>query len=204
MFCIWNTTGGRSSVNTKITRMDAAVFAGRLFKTNKKNWSTIVVYCLFVVVFGLLTTMVLVDNRTVQWIAVGALVVVSIAVGLIRKLTFNEPDDKNIYIGPQGIAIGTERYDWGSIEKVGIYVDAFYGFKYHTSSLVSSQESSYGMDNWIYFRADGKKHEYRFLIHNRGKYFLLEDILAAWKANGHVFAWKEKYGRAFIERSMPK
>jgi len=185
--------------------MDEAVFAGRLFKTNKNNWSTIVIYCLFVVVFGLLATLVLADNKTIQWIAGGALVVVLIAVGLIRKLTFNEPDDKNIYIGLNGIAIGTELYDWGSMEKVGIYVDAFYGFRFRTSgTLVSSHESSYGMDNWIHFRVGGKKHDYRFLIHNRDMYFLLEDILAAWKAQGRAFAWKEKYGRAFIERSMPR
>jgi len=185
--------------------MDEAVFAGRLFKTNKNNWSTILIYCLFVVVFGLLTTLVLTDSKTVQWIAGGSLLVVLVAVGLIRKLTFNEPDDKNIYITVEGIAIGLERYDWGSIEKVGIFVDAFYGFRYRTSgTLVSSHESSYGMDNWIYFRANGEKHNYRFLIPNHQMYFLLEDILAAWRADGHNFAWKERYGRAFIEQSMPR
>lgn len=163
------------------------------------------IYCLFVVVFGLLVTLVLADNKTVQWIAGGALVLVLVAVGLIRKLSFNEPDDKNIYISRQGIAIGMEQYNWGGIEKAGIFVDAFYGFRYRTSgTLVSSHESSYGMDNWIYFRVAGKKHEYRFIIHNHEMYFLLEDILAAWRADGHSFAWKEKYGRAFIEKSMPR
>jgi hypothetical protein len=183
--------------------MDEAVFAGRLFKNNKGNGWTIVIYCLFVLVFGLLATLVLADSKTVQWIAGGALLAVLISVGLIRKLTFNEPDDKNIYISRAGIAIGMERYDWGSIEKVGIFVDAFYGFSYRTSgSLYSSRESSYGMDNWIYFRANNEKHNYRFLIPNHDMYFLLEDILAAWRVDGHAFAWKEKYGRAFVERAM--
>ena len=185
--------------------MEEAVFAGRLFKNNKNSWSTILIYGLFVVVFGLLATLVLVENKTIQWIAGGALLVVLIAVGLVRKLTFNEPDDKNIYISRRGIAIGVERYEWDRIEKVGIYVDAFYGFRFRTSGmLVSSHESSYGMDNWLHFHVDGKKHNYRFLIHTHDMYFLLEDILAAWRLDGHAFAWKEKYGRAFIEQSMPR
>lgn len=183
--------------------MEEAVFAGRLFKNNKNSWPTILIYCLFVAVFGLLTTLVLANNETIEWIAGGLLLAVLIAVGLVRKLTFNEPDDKNIYISRRGIAIGLERYDWNSIEKVGVYVDAFYGFRFRTSGmLVSSHESSYGMDNWMYFRAGGKKHNYRFLISTHDMYFLLEDILAAWRADGHTFAWKEKYGRTFIEQSI--
>ena len=181
------------------------VFAGRLFKNDKNNWATVLIYALFVVVFGLLAGLVLIDNRPAQWMLGASLVLVLVAVGMIRKLTFNEPDDKNIYISRHGIAIGTEQYDWGAIENVGIYVDAFYGFRYRTSGmLTSSHESSYGMDNWMYFHAAGKKHNYRFVIHHQDMYFLLEDILAAWRADGRSFAWKEKYGRKFIEQAMPK
>ena len=105
--------------------MEEAVFAGRLFKNNKNSWSTILIYALFVVVFGLLATLVLVENKTIQWIAGGALLVVLIAVGLVRKLTFNEPDDKNIYISRRGIGIGMERYEWGQDRKSGYLCRCF-------------------------------------------------------------------------------
>jgi hypothetical protein len=180
--------------------MDEPIFAGRLFKNNKNWWSVALIYVLFAVIFGLLALLVLSESKTVEWIAGGGLVVTLVTVGLSRKLTFNEPDDKNIYITRAGIAIGTEQYSLGEMAKLGIYVDAFYGFRYKQPGALNSYESSYGMDNWIYFRNGDKKHSYRFLIPNHEMYFLLEDILSAWRADGHAFAWEEKYGRTFVQQ----
>lgn len=186
--------------------MNEPVFAARLFKNDKNSLSAMLIYILLALIIALLVTIVVVDNRTVQWICGGALLVVLVVIGLSKKLTFNEPDDKNIYISREGIAIGTERFDWSAIDKVGIYVDAFYGFRYGNanSALRSAPSSSYGMDNWIYFRCGDKKHNYRFLIPNHEMYFLLEDILAAWRAEGRSFAWKEVYGRKFVEQQMAR
>jgi len=181
--------------------MDQPVFAGRLFKNDKGPWGAILIYVLLALIVVLLATIAFVENTTIQWIAGGALVVVIVAIGISRKLTFNEPDDKNIYIGVNGIAIGTEQYDWNSMDKVGIYVDAYYGFRYKVTGAMGAKtfESSYGMDNWFYFRTGDKKHSYRFVIPNHESYFLLEDILSYWRNEGRNFAWKEKYGRTYIE-----
>lgn len=186
--------------------MNEPVFVARLFKNDKNSLSAILIYILLALIIALLATIVVVDNRTVQWVCGGALLVVLVVIGLSRRLTFNEPDDKNIYISREGIAIGMERYDWAMIDKVGIYVDAFYGFRYgnSNSAIRSAPSASYGMDNWIYFRCGDKKHNYRFLIPNHEMYFLLEDILAAWRAEGRSFAWKEVYGRKFVEQQMAR
>jgi hypothetical protein len=184
--------------------MDEPVFAGRLFKNDKNSWSKILIYSLFVIIPGLLGLIAFYENPTVQWIAGGLLLVILVTVGINRKLTFNEPDDKNIYISRNWIAIGEQQYGLSELEHVGIYVDAFYGFRYRVTGAmnVKSYQSSYGMDNWMYFHAGGVKYSYRFLIPNHQSYFLLEDILAAWQYDGRSFAWKEGYGRAFIEKEM--
>ncbi|MBS1567645.1 MAG: hypothetical protein JST39_24895 [Bacteroidetes bacterium] len=183
--------------------MDQPVFVARLFKNDKNSRSAKMIYGLLVLIIALLITIVVTESHTVQWICGGVLLVALIVIGLSKKLSFNEPDDKNIYISREGIAIGMERFDWAVIDKLGIYVDAFYGFRFSDSgSTRNSPSSSYGMDNEIYFRCGDKKYSYRFLIPNHQSYFLLEDILAAWQADGRRFAWKEVYGRQFIEQQM--
>ena len=184
--------------------MDEAIFAGRLFKNDKNKLTTVVIYMLFVVILGLLAVIAFVDNTTIQWIAGIALLAILLAVGISRKLTFNEMDTRNIYIGRNGIAIGTEEYQLSDLSNVGIYVDAFYGFRFRVAGVggVKSYQSSYGMDNWMYFHVGDTKYSYRFVIPNHEAYFLLEDILAAWQYDGRVFAWKEAYGRAFVEKEM--
>ncbi len=184
--------------------MEEAIFAGRLFKNDKSKLSTVVIYLLFAVILGLLAVVAFYENSTVQWIAGILLLAILITVGISKKLTFNEMDNKNIYIGRNGIAIGTEEYLLSDLSNVGIYVDAFYGFRFRVAGVggVKSYQSSYGMDNWMYFHVGDTKYAYRFVIPNHESYFLLEDILAAWQYDGRVFAWKEAYGRAFVEKEM--
>jgi hypothetical protein len=183
---------------------DKKIFSGRLFKTEKNQSAVALIILLLLLMMGLLAAIALSEDKRVVYGAIAGLVVLVIVIAYNRRLTLNEADDRNIGISREGIAIGMDRYDWPLITKLGIYVEAYYGFRYRVGRWKGRNafESSYGMDNWIYFRVGEEKHTYRFLVPNHEAYFLLEDILDEWKREGRSFAWKEAYGRAFIENEL--
>lgn len=110
--------------------MNEEVFVGRLFKTSKNKWGVVLIVVFALIIMACLGIIAYAESKTTAIIAGVVIAAVLITVAFTRKLSLNEPDDKNIYISRAGVAVGMDRYDWSVITKLGIYVDAFYGFTY--------------------------------------------------------------------------
>ena len=112
-----------------------------------------------------------------------------------------ELDERELVISSEAIHIGAKEFLLDNISKVALYIHSYNGFRYQQ---MWNPESSYGMDNKIYFEESGNIHEYRFLIADERAFVALYWVLDDWTHSGYSFGLKEVYGRRYIDQIVNK
>jgi hypothetical protein len=133
----------------------------------------------------------------VTCLAIAFLVALAMVYGLgARYYPF---DDKTLFISKNGIGIDADFYDWSVIEKLGIYTDGFFEFKYRNRFGLKLLHT--GDNSQIYFRTGERKFNYRFVIPNKDLFLLLNDIMADWKDEKRPFVSRASVSWALLEKN---
>lgn len=149
---------------------------------------------LFLLYLGLTLTDVV---GRVTCLAIAFLVALAMVYGLgARYYPF---DDKTLFISKSGIGVDADFYEWSVIEKLGIYIDGYFEFKYKNRFGLKSLHT--GDNSQIYFRTGERKFNYRFVIPNKDLFLLLNDIMADWKAEKRPFVSKASVSQALLEKN---
>ncbi|WP_315818023.1 hypothetical protein [Paraflavitalea speifideaquila] len=86
--------------------------------------------------------------------------------GALQKVIFSlqNIDDRKLIITPEYVHVGTDKYEWGDIETVAIYLGGYYGLKYGLKNIRSRRAGSGvpGDDNVLAFRYKGKHKAFSF------------------------------------------
>lgn len=135
------------------------------------------------------------------------LLIVPPVLGALRKRSFfslQNIDDRKLIITPEYVQVGTEKYEWGGIETVAIYLGGYYGFKYGRKNKRSRGTGSDvpGDDNVLAFRYKGKTQSYQFFLKDYNSYLAICHIIDAWKKSGKSFVLKEQFSRDYIREQI--
>lgn len=113
-------------------------------------------------------------------------------------------DDRLLVLTPGAIQLGSRRIPLEQVERLAIYVEAYYGFTYSTRRLraTASEYSSYGDRNALSFRTGGQLTDLEFLLADYRQWRQLYAVLDSWKKAGIPFQLKEAFDPNLVNRLM--
>lgn len=133
-----------------------------------------------------------------------AILIVPPIYGAIRKKSFfslRRIDDRRLILTATHIKVG--ELEWLVSElKIALYIGGFENFKYSKNNKWITQNSIYGDQNHLSFRAGKKVEDFQFFLRDYKSYEALCAVTDAWKTAGNSLVVKEQFTRDFVRRHV--